>query len=74
MPNSTFTFPEDLVRAEMIGQRMLELQRNAEVLVDELDGLILSSIRRVFPGEDSFAVNAELEYQARRRLAAEESL
>ncbi len=71
MPSPTFTYSDDLVRAAMASERMLELQRNAEKLVDELDYLISVALTREYPAGDPFEINEALVAEAQRRFAAE---
>jgi hypothetical protein len=71
MMAATFTYPEDLVRAAMASERMLELQQNATQLVDDLDAVIHEYIRREFSDAEVLEINEGLVAEARRRLAAE---
>jgi len=71
MSNTTLTYPEDLVRAAMASERMLELQRNAERLMADLDASIFAHLRREFPDADPFDSDEGLMAEARRRLVAE---
>jgi len=75
MPNPTFTYSDELVRAVMASERMLELQANATRLVDDLDALIAVAVVREHPTSTSVEVMLEIDAgltaEARRRLAEE---